>query len=144
CRAVLQNDSAQKVSNWYRSKVKTTAQHGAASEILATCNEKNECIDIPTNDSTPAKDDTLNSASVETRTNPKQTLNTLKKRRYIIDFGFSTPEKTGPVHAPVFWTKAWAKLPDESIIETSSKSGRTKKEAERNAADDMVDLIGNL
>jgi Cft2 family RNA processing exonuclease len=144
CRAVFKSDSTQNVSNWYRSKVKTTAQHGAASEILSSCNEKKECIDIPTNDSSPVKDDTQDSGSVDTITDPKQTLNILKKRRYIIDFGFSTPEKTGPVHAPVFWTKAWAKLPDESIIESSSKSGRTKKEAERNAAGDMVNLIGNL
>jgi len=144
CRAILQIDSVQKISNWYRSKVKTTAQHGAASEILAACNDKKECTDIPVNNSSHVKEEAQDYYSAETRTDPRQTLNILKKRKYILDFGFSTPENTGPVHAPVFWTKAWAKLPDESIIESSSKSGRTKKEAERNAAGDMVDLIGNL
>ncbi len=144
CRAVLQNSSLQKVSNWYRSKVKTTAQQGAASEILTACNENKECIDITTDNDSSLKNNTQDARSIETDTDSRLTLNILKKRRYILDFGFSEPENTGPVHAPVFWTKAWAALPDGSKIESSLKSGRSKKESERNAAGEIVDMIGNL
>lgn len=145
CRAILESESRGVVSNWYQSKAKTTAQQGAAAEILTTCNKNGNSTDpqsVVTPDSVNLH--MKNSQSSESDTDPKLTLSILKKRLYIIDFGFDQLATSGPPHAPEFSISAWAKLPDESTIESSSKTGRTKKEAERKAAREIVDLISNL
>jgi len=162
CRTSLEKDLQQVISKWYQSKSKTTAQQAAAEEILNRFKNEYKCKDVKPgfvtdnlNCSPEISDNETRLSSTESnltgKTDSSQnekdsrlTLNVLKQRGYIVDFGYSAAEQEGPSHAPVFTVKAWVKLPDDSLIESSMEEGKTKKQAERNAARAVVELISNL
>lgn len=158
---VLEKKDQRLVSKWYRSKNKVTVQQGCAAEVLQMCNIENESVNMQTcsiscsNEIQPMiseekgdviiKEKEVNSnITYDKSTDSRLTLNILKQRGYLLDYGYSAAEKTGPPHASVFSVKAWVKLPDESIIESQLEKGRSNKDAEKNAAAAIVKMIGNL
>ncbi|MFP4165256.1 MAG: MBL fold metallo-hydrolase [Chitinispirillaceae bacterium] len=141
CRVEIDSEASALKSSWYKAENKTTAQQAAAREVL----EK-----LPRPESETALDSTARSQkeSADTGTepaccgtDPRITLNTLKQRGYLMDFGYTLLECSGPSHAPLFSVSAWARFSDQSTTVSQPQAGNSKKEAERNAARELVSLL---
>ncbi|MEW6741825.1 MAG: putative dsRNA-binding protein [Planctomycetota bacterium] len=68
-------------------------------------------------------------------------LNHLRQRGCIADFGYEIVARDGPSHSPIFVMRAWALLPDGTRLDSAPVDAPTRKEAERDAASRLLDLV---
>jgi dsRNA-specific ribonuclease len=137
CRVRLPSDTGESHSRWYRAASKVIAEQGAASEVVSKLSEQPP--------DTTEKDDAGEGqqhppASEPHGKDPRITLNELRQRRYLDDFGYELVDRGGPPHAPRFTVRAWARTGEQSVL-SEPCTGSSKKEAERRAAADLVGRI---
>lgn len=144
CRTSLTFNNKQYVSVWYQAESKIIAQQGATAQVL----EMLQTLQVTSIESASVSTTISEhqNKTVETSTtsqhDPRITLNELRQRRYILDYGYSMLDTTGPSHAPVFSIQAWAQIDDQTRTLSHPQHGISKKEAELRAARDLVEIIG--
>ncbi len=131
----------------YRHHQRKVSEHAAAAEALAKVKKtgvrSGRQPDVPASRASPPGTATTPSAE-NNASDPLTSLNILRQRGYITDFGFTEPVASGPPHAPVFECKAWAQFNSEERIESPPCTGGSKKSVCRSAARALLVSIGAM
>jgi Cft2 family RNA processing exonuclease len=143
CRISLTYNNQQYISGWYQAESKIVAQQGASAQVL----EMLQTLQATSIESTSvsagtSEQDTTIGTITTSQHDPRITLNELRQRRHILDYGYFLLGTTGPSHAPVFSVQAWAQFSDQTKTLSHPQQGISKKEAELRAARDLVKMIG--
>jgi len=133
-KAVLINDDRHNIeSKWHAHPNIKIAEHSACKELLSICHKLNKDIS-PKKEKTQKEDDIIIN-------DPRSILNHLKQKGEILEFDLSCVTQTGPPHIPIFNIIASAVLPDGTKISTKSLQAHSKKEAQKIAALELINLI---
>lgn len=120
-RYLIQREGLAMASKVYSSVRKKVSEQAACKDLL---DQLNQSIDkLPP---LPPKE----SKSEE---NPLVTLNQLKQKGMVSDFGYCELEQSGAAHAPSFGLKGWVAFGEKKMV-FEKTTGRSKKEAQKKAA----------
>ena len=72
---------------------------------------------------------------------PRVRLNEASLRHFIYDFGYGTPEISGPIHQLSFSLSAWAISSKAELIEGPKVQAAGKKDAQKLAADELLSVL---
>ncbi|MBI5535672.1 MAG: MBL fold metallo-hydrolase [Deltaproteobacteria bacterium] len=143
-RVVVRGDTgATFTSAWYAALQLKTAEQAAAAEALTNLARLSSSSTDGDPKARPTSDAPAPCVPLPTR-EARALLNELRQVGIISDFGYRLEDRRGPSHQPVFAVIAWASLPDKSTIESDLAEAPSKKAAERDAAQRLVDRLADV
>jgi Cft2 family RNA processing exonuclease/dsRNA-specific ribonuclease len=105
------------------------AEQAAAAELLVLLSGDQETVVPAVAEAPPARGDA------------RMRLNELRQVGVLEGFGYELIERRGPSHQPVFVVVAWAEAGSFGRIESARTEARSKKDAERAAAEGLMDRL---
>ncbi|MBN1982104.1 MAG: MBL fold metallo-hydrolase [Chitinivibrionales bacterium] len=139
CRISWIIAAAAAQSDWYRAPSRVTAEQAAASSVLSRLESENSSTGTESQPVTVVASPVPETGDGK---DPRVALNELRQRQFIADFGYEYVAASNPVQPAVFHVKAWALYDDTIRLVSDVKQGKSKREAERLAARDLVIKIG--
>jgi Cft2 family RNA processing exonuclease/dsRNA-specific ribonuclease len=115
-------------SHFHVSRQLKLAEHAAAAELLVLLSGDQETV-VPVPAVAPSR---------PPRGDARMRLNELRQVGLLEGFGYELIERRGPSHQPVFVVVAWAEAGSLGRIESAETEARSKKEAERAAAEGLM------
>ena len=107
------------------------AEQAAAAELLVLLSGDQETV-VPALAEAPVR---------PARGDARMRLNELRQVGVLEGFGYELIERRGPSHQPVFVVVAWAEAGSFGRIESARTEARSKKDAERAAAEGLMDRL---
>jgi dsRNA-specific ribonuclease len=125
-------NSAEHSSHSFRAATVKTAQQAAAEDLLNILG--NHLPESPVQEKIKPL---TNSVSQDRRPD----LNNLRQQGVINDFGYDVVAKEGPDHEPTFTMMGWAKLPNDTMLQTGKIVAEAKKEGALQCANVLWELL---
>ncbi len=127
------------VTRWHVAAKLKTAEQAAAEDLWRQLPGEPAGQTPATSEPPPAP---IASAPLPPGTrNPLMVLNELSQAGVIRTAGYELLDPTGPSHQPTFSAIAWATLPDGRTVRTEPATAPSKKSAQRDAAERLVELL---
>lgn len=118
---------------WFNSSAKVVSEQ-AASEAFLNHLLTDTCV-------SGNKEDDQTDTTIKSGTDPRIIINKLLQTKHILGFGYDLKSTEQVEKQTLFTVCAWAVLPDNTRIESSSLSSLSKKEAHYRAASEILQKI---